>query len=116
MPGPQGPAGPPGPVGPSGAAGPIGVYWSEGRELIPAGSIYWGVVASCDEGDFATGAGWVIDGEEDDWAQLQVVSSLPEWVWAMDDTSEAWQVGFARVAHDTSVNVSVYVQCLDLTP
>jgi hypothetical protein len=34
----------------------------------------------------------------------------------MDDTSEGWQVGFAWVSHDTSVNVSVYVQCLDLAP
>lgn len=34
----------------------------------------------------------------------------------MDDTSEGWQVGFDRVANDSSIEVSVFVQCLDLTP
>ncbi len=93
------------------------VYWAQGHALIPAGSIHTGVVASCDEGDFATGAGWGIEGDDEvDRAQLSVVCSLPEWIWAMDDTSEGWQVGFDRVAHDTSIEVSVYVQCLDLTP
>jgi len=137
--GPEGPVGPQGPPGPQGAPGPLGaagpqgpqgpqglpgpafilddsvVYWQSSQQEIPAGSTLAGVVASCRSGDFATGAGWSI-GDEGDQPQLRVTGSIPSWVWTMTDVSNEWQVYFERIAHDRNVEVTVYVQCLDLSP
>jgi hypothetical protein len=90
------------------------VYWRETSELIPAGAVHYGVVASCDDGDFATGAGWIIEGNEDDLDKIRVASSVPEGVYTMTDRGSAWQVGFARVEPGPSVMVTVFVHCLSM--
>ncbi len=91
------------------------VYWQSSQEEIPAGAILAGVVVSCDSGDFATGAGWSI-GDEGGQPQLRVTGSVPSWAWTMTDVSNEWQVYFERIANDRNVEVTVYVQCLDVTP
>lgn len=117
LPGEEGPPGPQGEQGEPGLPGAdgtmiYGTYTQVSEVTIPAqwdeDILYWWVYGdSCDDGDIAVGGG----GELEFWTHLTLIGSYP------GETSERWDLKVVRPDASTPDEiVTVYTECLDLTP
>ncbi|MGD9533420.1 MAG: hypothetical protein AB7V56_06595 [Candidatus Nitrosocosmicus sp.] len=107
--------GPPGGEGPQGPAGPPisadSIYTLKGPidTINYPPDIFGTSTASCNSGDIATGGGIVATGASQV-DELMSFSSIP-----VDE--DKWQAfGVGKEAQSNTINIQVYVKCLDLTP